>query len=218
MVQALVVLLGLGLVMAFSPTTFGIELRTARDTSTVWRRVAVVTLGVVLAAVVLAGVTVAFGTVLLSALSRDGLRHLLTLRWLDLVAALLLVLAGTWRWLRRGRPTRRARRRTDLDRPGVLLAVVAGESLVSTTGPATMYLVVRTVASTSVDLRPLDVLVFLVGLVAPYLALGAVIARLPVDRAVSARAARHQRVWQELTALALVLAGLALGLVVVVGR
>ena len=216
MVQALLTLLGLGLVMAFSPTTFGIELRAARDRSTIWRRVAVVTIGVVLAATVLAGVMSVFGAVLLSALSKDGLRHLLTLRWLDLGAALLLVFAGTWRWLHRGRPGRRARRQIDLDRPGVLLAVVAGESLLSTTGPATMYLVVRTVASTPADLRPLDVLVFLVGLTTPYLALGTIISRLPVERSASARTARHQRVWQELTALALVLAGLTLGLVALV--
>jgi uncharacterized membrane protein len=216
MVQALLTLLGLGFVMAFSPTTFGIELRTARARSTIWRRVAVVTIGVVLAATVLAGVMSAFGAVLLSALPKDGLRHLLTLRWLDLGAALLLVLAGTWRWLRRDRPARRARRRLDLDRPGVLLTVVTGESLLSTSGPATMYLVVGIIASTSTDLRPLDVLVFLVGLTAPYLTLGAIIARLPAERSASARAAHHQRVWQELTAAALVLAGLTLGVVVIV--
>ena len=218
MVEALLSLLGLGLVMAFSPTTFGIELRTARGRSTTWRRVAVVTVGVVLAATVLAGLMSVFGAVLLSALPKDALRHLLTLRWLDLGAALLLVLAGTWRWLHRGRPTRPARRRIDLDRPGVLLAVVAGESLLSTTGPATMYLVVRTLAASPADLRPLGVLVFLVGLTAPYLILGRIIARLPAVPAAGARAARHQRAWQELTALALVLAGLTLGLVALVHR
>jgi hypothetical protein len=85
-------LLGLGIVMAISPTTFGIEIGAVQGSSQARRRVLTIAAAVALSATVLA-------------LSQQ-----------------------------------------QLARPAALFAFVAAESLISTTGPATMYLVVHTVS------------------------------------------------------------------------
>ena len=68
-----------------------------------------------------------------------------------------------------------------MDRSGALFAFVAAESLVSATGPATMYLVVHTLSTIRpAALWPVAYAVFLVGLVAPFVFLGVAVTRIPV--------------------------------------
>lgn len=118
-------------------------------------------------------------TVLL-ALWTGRLRPIVEQHWVDLVAGAVLIIVGIVQWRRAAQPPKPKRIHPQLDRPGALFAFVAVESLVSTTGPATMYLVVHTLSTVRpAVLWPAAYAVFLVGLAAPYVFLGIAITRIP---------------------------------------
>jgi hypothetical protein len=72
--------------------------------------------------------------------------------------------------------------------------LVVAESLVSTKGPATMYLVVRTIGATQPELWLIEYGIFLAGLAAPYVLLALSVSRLPgVHRRLSAVQAAFAR-------------------------
>lgn len=66
-----------------------------------------------------------------------------------------------------------------LDKPRILFTVLFVNTLLSATGPATMYLVVRTVTTAQPVLWPLWYSVFLSALIAPYAGLALVMTQRP---------------------------------------
>ncbi|MET1007745.1 MAG: hypothetical protein ABWX96_19505 [Propionibacteriaceae bacterium] len=174
------ILVGLGIVMAISPTTFGIELGAVEGSPDARRRVLIIAAAVALSSTLLALVFLVINPTALHALWTGKLQPIVEQHWVDAFAGLVLVLVGVRQWRRAARPPRPKRDQSRLDRPGALFAFVAAESLVSTTGPATMYLVVHTVSTIRpAALWPVGYVVFLIALVAPYVFLGVAITRIP---------------------------------------
>lgn len=205
-------LLVLGLVMGFSPTTFGIELGQLEHASHLRRRVRVIVVGVALAATSLAALFLVVSPNALHSLWTGEVRTLIEQRWLDAAVGVLLVIAGIIHWRRAAQPRARRRSRKHLDHPRTLLAVVFGESLISTTGPATMYLVVRTIGTSRPALWAIDYGVFLLGLAAPYAFLAIAVTRMPgvARQVLRAQAALQRRDLRRPIAATLVAAGAVL--------
>ena len=176
------ILVGLGIVMATSsPTTFGIEMGAVGGSPHARRRVLLIAGAVALSSTLLALVFLVINPTALHALWTGKLQPIVEQHWVDAFAGLVLVLVGLWQWRRAARPPRPKRDQSRLDRPGALFAFVAAESLVSATGPATMYLVVHTLSTISpAALWPIAYVVFLIGLVAPFVCLGVAVTRIPV--------------------------------------
>ena len=209
-------LLVLGFVMGFSPTTFGIEigeLEHAKErTNEVRLRVMVIVVGVALAATILAALFLVVSPDTLHSLWTGKVRTIVQQRWFDAAVGVLLVTAGIIHWRRAAQPRKKRRSFKNLDRPRVLLALVLGESLISTTGPATMYLVVRTIGTSRPELWPIGYAVFLIGLAAPYAFLAFAITRMPgaARRLLQVQAALQRRDLRRPIAAILIAAGVAL--------
>jgi len=176
------ILVGLGIVMATSsPTTFGIEIGAVGGSPHARRRVLLIAGAVALSSTLLALVFLVINPTALHALWTGKLQPIVEQHWVDAFAGLVLVLVGLWQWRRAARPPRPKRDQSRLDRPGALFAFVAAESLVSATGPATMYLVVHTLSTIRpAALWPIAYVIFLIGLVAPFVFLGVAVTRIPV--------------------------------------
>jgi hypothetical protein len=209
-------LLILGLVMGFSPTTFGIEIgeleHAKKHANEVRLRVMVIVVGVALAATILAALFLVVSPDTLHSLWTGKVRTIVEQRWLDAAVGVLLVTAGIIHWRRAAQPRKKRRSFKNLDRPRVLLALVLGESLISTTGPATMYLVVRTIGTSRPELWPIGYAVFLIGLAAPYAFLAFAITRMPgpARRLLQVQAALQRRDLRRPIASILIAAGVAL--------
>jgi hypothetical protein len=173
-------LFGLGIVIAFSPTTLGIEIEVLEQPRASRRAVLIIAGSVGAAATLLAGVFLVVSPDTLHALWSGQVRTIASQRWFDASVGALLVMIGVARWLRSARPHRKRRSLADtLSKPRVLATVVLANTLLSTTHPATMYLVVRTIGTTRPELWLLEYAVFLAGLAAPYLLLAIAITRSP---------------------------------------
>jgi hypothetical protein len=205
-------LLILGLIMGFSPTTFGIEIGELEHADKVRLRVLAIVVGVALAATILAALFLVVSPDTLDSLWTGEVRTIVEQRWLDAAVGVLLVTAGIIHWRRAAGPRPKRRSLKNLDRPRVLLAVVLGESLITTTGPATMYLVVRTIGTSRPALWPVEYLVFLIGLAAPYGFLAFAITRMPgaARRLLQVHAALQKRDLRRPIAATLIAAGVAL--------
>jgi len=176
------ILVVLGIVMATSsPTTFGIEIGAVGGSPHARRTVLLIAGAVALSSTLLALLFLVINPTALHTLWTGKLEPIVEQHWVDAFAGLVLVLVGFWQWRRAARPPRPKRDQSRLDRPGTLFAFVAVESLVSATGPATMYLVVHTLSTISpAELWPFAYLIFLVGLAAPFICLGVAVTRIPV--------------------------------------
>lgn len=176
------VLVGLGILMATSsPTTFGIEMGAIGGAAHARRRVLLIAGAVALSSTLLALVFLVINPTALHALWTGKLEPIVEQHWVDAFAGLVLVLVGLWQWHRAARPPRPKRDQSRLDRSGALFAFVAAESLVSATGPPTMYLVVHTLSTIrTAVLWPFAYAAFLIGLVAPFVVLGVAATRIPV--------------------------------------
>ena len=214
------ILLGLGLAMAFSPTTFGIEIGAVEGSRDARQRVLVIAAAVAAASTLLALLFLVINPTALHALWTGKLQPIVEQRWVDGVVGLVLVTVGIVQWRRAAVPRREKHSQSRLDRPGPLFLFVLAESLVSTTGPATMYLVVHNLSTIRpAALWPIGYLVFLVALVAPYVFLGIAVTRIPsaarwLSRLQSDLASRDLR---RPIAVALMIAGALLVFVSVLG-
>ena len=107
LIRVVASLIGLGLVMAFSPTTFGIEIGTLDRPGTARRQVAVIAGAVAGAATLLAVIFLVVSPNTLAALTTGRVRSLLLQRWLDATVGLVLIMVGLSGG--GGRPARRRR-------------------------------------------------------------------------------------------------------------
>lgn len=158
----------LGLVMAFSPTNVGVEihvLATGSDRRDVPRIVAAVMVGALALCVLPALVSEAT----LRAVWHGRVEELLAERAVDLVAGLLIAGAGLHQWRRAGEPRTPNRRPEDR----VLFPFVLANTVLSASGAATAYLVIRLITGSGLDwwLWPVVYAVFLTAVAAPYLTL-----------------------------------------------
>lgn len=204
-------LLVLGMALAFSPTTFGIEIGAVEDGRRTRARVIVIAAAVALAATLLAVLFVLVSPNTLHALWTGRVRTILTQRWFDAAVGLLLIMVGSVQWRRARRP-RRPRPPGRLERPRVLFGVVLANSLLSTTSPATMYLVVRTIGTTRPVLWLPEYVIFLIGLALPYTVLAVALTRIPpfARRVAAATAALSRRDLRRPLAVVIIVVGLAL--------
>jgi hypothetical protein len=207
----LALLLGLGVVMAFSPTTVGMEVTVLGVRAGAVRRVGVIVGAIWVASLALALLLTVVSPATLHALWTGRVEPVVAQRWLDVGVGLALVVFGAWRWRAARRP-RRARPAGRLDRPRVLAGLVGLNCLVSTTGPATMYLVVRTTATMPLGWWPVGYLAFLVGAALPYAVLAALLLRVPrLETALTHGLARFARLdLRRPEAVAVALVGLLL--------
>ena len=90
-----------------------------------------------------------------------------------------MIVVGIIHWRRAARPRKQKATADRLDRPQVLFVVVLANSQLSTSSPATMYRVVRTMNSAAPALWPIEYLIFLIGLAAPYVVLAIALTRIP---------------------------------------
>lgn len=173
-------LLGLGLVMGFSPTLYGYTLHQLTRSRPASVRSMVI--GLVAASTLLVVVFQFFDPTNLTKLLRHRIDALLLARGVDIAAGICLVAAGTVMLIlrrddRAGSPRDPARLRVPRNAaamryPRVRAALVGfGNTLIGFSGVATMYLVGRVASQVSdrLLLRALAYCVFLVTLVAPYL-------------------------------------------------
>ncbi|MGH1563357.1 hypothetical protein [Mumia sp. DW29H23] len=142
----LVSLVLLGLATGFSPTLIALQVAVLARTSGSARRGLVVTAGVATGALVL--------TVLMQVTNPDAwenllsgrVKALLVQRAFDLVAGVLFVVAGAWVLRHRHETVDHSASRTAgrlLDRPGGLYGFSAANTVISVSGAASAYLVVR---------------------------------------------------------------------------
>ncbi|SEQ82335.1 hypothetical protein [Microlunatus flavus] len=180
-------LLGLGVVMASSPTTAGVEVSVLGVRAGARRRVVVIVAAIWTVSLLLALLLTAVSPNTLHALWTGRVEPVVAQRWFDVAVGVALVLFAVRRW-RAARHPRTPKPPDRLDRPGVLATVVGLNCLVSTTGPATMYLVVRTVGTMPLLLWPVGYLAFLVGAALPYVVLAVLLVRVPrLESALSRR-------------------------------
>ncbi|MDO4918075.1 hypothetical protein [Kocuria sp.] len=173
LVGGTVSVLGLGLVMGFSPTSYALVLRILTHHARPARAVHFLTLGMALGTTLL---LVVFRTVdpqTLTALLEDRTKELLVRRGVDLVAgALLAVLAVVqfFRWRTRPRRPRRTPRVRETESSRRMVALGFLNTVVGVSGPATMYIAGRLFTGLSHHLTGQAVYfaVFLVAVVGPY--------------------------------------------------
>lgn len=206
------VLFMLGLTMAFSPTVFGIEIGAVRQSKLPGLTVAVIAGAVAVASTLLTVLLLAVSPNTLHTLWTGEVETIVSQRWLDAAVGAALVVAGTVQWRRAARPRRVSPTSRLLDRPQVLFPVVLANSLLSTSSPATMYLVVRTINTTRPGLWLVEYLVFLVGLALPYVILAVAVTRIPAfaHRVSEAIAALSRRDLRRPIAVIIIVVGAAL--------
>lgn len=174
-------LLGLGLVMGFSPTLYGIVLHLLTRRAAPLRLVIAVTAGMAAASTVL---LLAFHSVdpeTLIATWRGRVTAILLQRSVDLVAGVVLLAAGAVVWSLRTRRRRGRRPHLHEGTPRELFVLGFVETILGVSDLATMYVTGRVIsAATPVLLwRLVEYCVFLLTLVGPYLAAAYVWERVP---------------------------------------
>ncbi len=221
---AIVGLIGLGVVMGFSPTLIAVALRVLTHASRPDRAIGCMLIGLVIGSTVLLLLLQIVDPRSFETLVDDDVEKVLVRRSVDLTAGVLFVLASLVMGLRARRPRRpRKPRRTPADRPWAMLLIGASNAVIGVSGIATMYLTARIIRGVSDDdtIRVVSYAVFVVALVAPYVALAWAWKRFP---RVSSRitgifariAATDLRPWE--TALTLLVGAIFLGLGIWGGR
>ncbi|GEC98255.1 hypothetical protein KVA01_04100 [Kocuria varians] len=165
--------LGLGLVMGFSPTVYALVLRILTHHAHPARAVHFLTLGMALGTTLL---LVVFRTVdpqTLTALLEDRTKELLVRRGVDLTAGVLLAVLAVVelvRWRTRPRTAHRAPKSEEMDSPRRMVTLGLLNTVVGVSGPATMYIAGRlfTGLSPHLAVQAVFFLVFLLAVVGPY--------------------------------------------------
>jgi cytochrome c biogenesis protein CcdA len=177
-------LLGLGFVMGFSPTLYGVTLHVLTRSpapprpirSVVW-----MTVGLAVASTVLVLVFRVVDPETLIHVWQGRFEALLVTRAVDLAAGVVLVGAGGIAWLLRTRPRRQ--RKTHVHDAGTREMFLIGfaNTFLGVSGIATMYVTGRVITAASPDwfVRALVYLVFLIGVVGPYVGVAYGWERLP---------------------------------------
>lgn len=165
--------LGLGLVMGFSPTVYALVLRILTHHARPARAVHFLTLGMALGTTLLLFVFRTLDPQTLTALLEDRTKELLVRHSVDLTAgALLAVLAAVefFRWRTRPRAPRRQPKSEEMDSPRRMVTLGLLNTVVGVSGPATMYVAGRLITGLSHHLAVEAVFyaVFLAAVVGPY--------------------------------------------------
>jgi hypothetical protein len=177
-------LFGLGLVMGFSPTLYGVTLHVLTRTPSPphpIRSVGWMATGLATASTVLLLLFRFVDPETLIAVWRGRVEALLVTRAVDLGSGVLLVLAGVVVWLLRTRPRRPHRAHVHDAGPREMFIIGFANTVIGVSGIATMYVAGRLVTAASPDwfVRVIAYLVFLVGVVGPYLGVANGWERLP---------------------------------------
>lgn len=177
---AMAALFGFGLAVAFSPTNFGLQIDALERPGPRWRPVALIAGGTATAATAVAVLFLVVSPNTLHTLWTGHVRALMLQNWLDALVGGVLLAIGVRQWRRASRPRPPARSgRHALDRPRVLFVIVAANTLLSVSNPASVYLVVRTMGTTAWSWWPVEYGIFLAGVLAPYALLGVALTRIP---------------------------------------
>lgn len=172
----------LGLVMAFSPTVFTLEIGALSAARSPRRIAAIVAASAVTGSTLLLIVLQLVSPGTFDSLWRGSVEPLLLQRGVDLVVGTVIVITGVVQWNRgRRTPAPATTSRHELDRPRVLAGLVLVNTVAGSTALATVYLTIRTVDAAVQAWwgRALIYLVFLATVALPYLALGWAWVRMP---------------------------------------
>lgn len=166
-------LLGLGLVMGFSPTLYGLALHLLTRSSNPGREIRWLTAGIAVGATILFLVFRAFDPETLTTALRGHVEELLVRRSIDLTAGTIFLLLAVIVFLR-SRTPRRSKpeiQETPGQHPGRTFLLGLANTVIGVSGVATMYVTGRVVTAPSDDLliRLMLYGVFLVTLTGPYL-------------------------------------------------
>lgn len=168
-------LLGLGLVMGTSPTTYALVLRLLTAAPRPVAAVRWLLLGIVLGTTLLLLVFRVVDPATITAPLEDRTEKLLVTKGVDLVAGVVLLIGAVIEAQRSRRTRRPSEPPQDAHRrpPARLVATGVANAVIGVSGMATMYVTGRLIASTSHDLLvELGLFaVFLVAVVGPYLLL-----------------------------------------------
>jgi uncharacterized membrane protein (DUF485 family) len=156
-----------GLLMAISPTTFGIEFDVEAHTPTSRRFVRIIAASVAAGATVLAVLFLLVSPNAIHAVLNGEVRTILAQRWLDATVGVLFVAVGILR-LRDARRPRKPKHHDDLNRPRVLATTVFANSIIGSSSFTTMYLVVRLLGTVRPVAWPIAYAGFLLGIAVPY--------------------------------------------------
>lgn len=167
-------LIGLGLVMGFSPTLYGLALHILTHSSQARREIRWLTAGIAVGASALFLIFRVVDPETLAAGLRGHVDELLVRRSVDIAAGSVLVVLALIVFLRSRTPRRPIRpvRPTPGDHPRRMFALGLANTVIGVSGAATMYVAGRLVTGASDDLflRLTLYAVFLVALVGPYVA------------------------------------------------
>ena len=181
-VSALIGLIGLGIVMGFSPTLVATTLRILTGTPRPDRAVSYMLIGLILGSTaVLLLLQVVDPRSIEHALSEDADR-LLVQRSVDLSAGAVFLAATILLSVRARRPRRASRpRRTPSGKPSEMMLLGASSAILSVSSIATMYMTARVIRGMSDEdpIRVLSYLVFALALALPYIALVVIWRRIP---------------------------------------
>ncbi|WOF21793.1 hypothetical protein N8K70_10385 [Microbacterium betulae] len=173
-VSASLSLLGLGLVMGFSPTLYGVALHLLTRSRSPGREIRWLTAGIAAGASILFFVFRVFDPDTLAAALRGHVEELLIRRGVDLAAGSVFVLLAVVVFSRARTPRRSTPgiREAPGGHPRRMLLLGLANTVIGVSGVATMYVTGRVVTGASDDLlvRALLYGVFLVTLTGPYLA------------------------------------------------
>lgn len=175
LLSAVVSLLGLGLVMGTSPSTYALVLRLLTRAARPAVAVRWLMLGIGLGTTVLLLVFRVIDPATITAAITDRAEKLLVMKGVDLAAGLVFALLALTqaRRLRHPRPAPAAPTGPLVEQPRHLVMLGAANAIIGVSGMATMYVTGRVIASTSHDLllEALLFALFLVAVVGPYLLL-----------------------------------------------
>ncbi|OIJ35505.1 hypothetical protein BK826_07105 [Rothia kristinae] len=173
MVAAGASLVGLGLVMGFSPSLYAVVLHLLTTQTRPARLIRWLTLGVALGATILLFAFRAVDPDVLARLLEDRTRELLVRRGVDLTAGIVFLLLAVWQWRRSRRPLTPHKPPSPGDaRPPRMLLIGLANTFIGFSGPATMYVAgraIRAAAHHHLGAGLLLYAVFLVGVTGPYL-------------------------------------------------
>ncbi|WP_061225883.1 GAP family protein [Rothia kristinae] len=173
MVAAGASLVGLGLVMGFSPSMYAVVLHLLTTENRPARLIRWLTLGIVLGATILMFAFRAVDPDVLARLLEDRTRELLVRRGVDLAAGLVFLLLAAWQWHRSRRPLKPHRPPSPGDaRPSRMVLIGLANTFIGFSGPATMYVAGRAIRGAGhhhLWVEVLLYLVFLLGVAGPYL-------------------------------------------------
>lgn len=164
--------LGLGLVMGFSPTTYAVVVHLLGSARRPVASVHWLCAGIAAASTLLMAVFRTVDPETIAHVYEGRAEAFLVRRGVDLTAGILFLAAATWEFRRSRGPQAPPRpRKPHSDRPLSVLGIGALNTMVGVSGPATMYVTGRviTAATDHLALQGCLYAVFLTGLVGPYL-------------------------------------------------